>query len=158
MLTRPVARCSPRSWGPSVDGRWPGFTEGALAAGVGAVYAFPLHIGAAAFGVLDVYADRPGSLAEKDLAMALTFAQIATEMLVDGNLTSPQGELEPSLGAALDSRGEIHQAQGMIMVSLGLGANEALARMRAFAFANDLPLIDLAHQILGGRDQLDNEE
>ena len=136
---------------------WPGYAAAAAAAGVGAVFAFPLHVGAAGFGVMDVYAERPGALDERQLAMALTFAQIATEIMVDGHLTSPGGELEPTLGAALDSRGEIHQAQGMMMVSLEVSPAEALARMRAYAFAHDLPLIDLAREIIAGREHLNGD-
>ena len=52
------------------------------------VFAFPLHIGAVVLGVLDVYADLPGSLSEKQMATALTSAQLATEMLLDGHLVS----------------------------------------------------------------------
>lgn len=141
----------------SAGAGWPGYTSAAVAAGVGAVFAFPLHVGAAGFGVMDVYAERAGSLDERQLAMALTFTQIATELLVDGLLTSPDGELEPTLGAALDSRGEIHQAQGMMMVSLKVGAAESLARMRSHAFAHDISLIDLARHIIAGRAHLDGD-
>jgi hypothetical protein len=40
--------------------RWPTFLEGAGAAGVRAVFAFPLRIGAITLGALDLYRDRPG--------------------------------------------------------------------------------------------------
>ena len=74
--------------------------------------------------------------------MALAFARMATEILLDGG---------PGLGDAIDHRAEIYQAQGMVMVARGLGAAEALARMRAHAFAQDLTLLALALQILAGR-------
>ena len=138
--------------------RWPGYTSAAIALGVGAVFAFPLHVGAAAFGVLDLYAARPGTLQDRQLAMALTFAQLATETLLDGDLTSAEGGLEFSLERALDSRAEIHQGQGMLMVSLRVGPTEALARMRAYAFAHDQPLIELAREIVAGRDHLEDNE
>ena len=138
-------------------GRWPGYTSAALAAGVRAVFAFPLHVGAGALGVLDVYADNPGALDDKQLAMALTFAQIATEILVDGGLVSSDGALEPSLEGALSYRSEIYQAQGMLMVSLGVGPTEALARMRAYAFAHDQTLVDLGKEIIAGRDHLEDD-
>lgn len=137
--------------------RWPGYTSGALEAGMRAVFAFPLHVGAAGFGVLDVYAAQPGPLDDEQLGMALTFAQVATEALLDGGLTSADGRLEASLETALDSRAEIHQAQGMLMISLRVGATEALARMRAYAFVHDRPLIDLAREVIAGRDHLEDE-
>jgi hypothetical protein len=130
--------------------QWPGYASAALASGVGAVFAFPIHIGGVGFGVLDVYAAHPGSMRSEQMTLALTYAQIATEIMLDGDLTTAKGELDPGLSTALDYRAEIHQAQGMAMVDLGVGPGEALARMRAHAFAHDRPLIDLARDIIGG--------
>lgn len=127
---------------------WPGYASTAVAGGVTGVFAFPLQVGAMCLGVLDVYAVRPGSLSEKQLAATLNFARVATEILLDG---------APGLGDAIDCRAEIYQAQGMIMVARDLGAAEALARMRAHAFARDLPLLTLALGILAGHDPLDDE-
>jgi hypothetical protein len=140
--------------GAVARGRWPGYASAAQASGVGAVFAFPLNVGAVSFGVLDVFTDRPGSLSTDQLAMALTYAQIATEILLDGDLTT-DGELEAGLSTALDSRAEIHQAQGMLVADLGVKPVEALSRMRAYAFAHDLALIDVAHDIIDGFDLQD---
>jgi hypothetical protein len=136
----------------SGDGaRWPGYASAGVDAGVAAVFAFPLHVGAAGLGVLDVFVDKPGSLPEQDLALILTFAQIATEILLDDPMTTSDGDLQAGLASALDYRVEIYQAQGMLMVALGVGLAEALARMRAHAFSHGLPLIDLAHEVIAGR-------
>lgn len=137
-------------------GHWPGYAAGAVAAGVTGVFAFPLQVGAICLGVLDVYAARPGSLTDEGLLMTLTFARIATEILLDGDLVEG-GDLAPGLGAALDYRAEIYQAQGMIMVARNVGAVEALARMRAHAFALNQPLLALALEIVGGRQRLEDE-
>jgi hypothetical protein len=136
-------------------GRWPGYTSAALDAGVGAVFAFPLQVGGVGFGVLDVFSDRPGSLSTEQEAMTLTFARIATDILLDQQLTTQDGDLEPGLATVLDDRAEIHQAQGMVMVALGVPLAEALVRMRGYAFSNREPLIDLARKIIGGDSPLD---
>jgi hypothetical protein len=136
-------------------GRWPGYTSAALDAGVGAVFAFPLQVGGVGFGVLDVFSDSPQSLSTDQEAMTLTFARITTEMLLDHQVTTQDGNLEPDLATVLDDRAEIHQAQGMVMVVLGVPLAEALARMRAYAFSNREPLIDLARKIIGGNSPLD---
>lgn len=142
-----------------VDGvRWPGYGPSAHAAGVAAVFAFPLHIGAAEFGVLDVYAARPGSLTSEQVSTALTFAEVATQMLHDAQLASPPGELDLSLRSALDYRSQIYQAQGIVMVALGISLAGALARMRAHAFANDQRLADLAAGIVDGRIHLERDD
>ncbi len=132
------------------DGRWPGFTSAAFESGVGAVFAFPLHVGAVVLGVLDVYADRPGSLSQEQVAAALTTAQLATEILLDGDLLTSDGRPDRDLSTALDHRAEIYQAQGMVMVDLGVDPVEALARMRAHAFGNERSLIALARDIITG--------
>ena len=58
---RPVLTPDLRS---AIDGRWPGYSSAALDAGVGAVFAFPLQVGAVVLGVMDVHADRAGSLSQ----------------------------------------------------------------------------------------------
>lgn len=131
-------------------GRWPGYSSAALESGVGAVFAFPLHVGAVVLGVMDVYADRPGSLSREQVAAALTCAQAATEVLLDGDLVTTDGWPDRDLSTALDHRAEVYQAQGMVMVDLGADPVDALARMRAHAFGNDKPLIDLARDIIAG--------
>ena len=131
-------------------GRWPGYASAALLSGVAAVFAFPLHVGSVAFGVLDVFSDHPGSLTAEQETLASTYAQIATEIMLDGELTTIEGELDPALSSALDDRAQIHQAQGMVVFDLGVDPAEALARMKARAFSGDEALIDLAREIISG--------
>ena len=52
--------------------RWPAYSAAAQEQGVRAVFAFPLQIGAARLGVLDVYRHEPGALTRPELAQALT--------------------------------------------------------------------------------------
>ena len=47
---------------------------------------------------------------------------------------------DPDLRAAIHVRDEVYQAQGMVMVDLGVTLEVALARMRASAFAEGLSL------------------
>ncbi|MGI9084792.1 MAG: GAF and ANTAR domain-containing protein, partial [Aeromicrobium sp.] len=132
--------------------RWPAFTSAASAAGVAAVFAFPLHIGAVGFGILDVYAEQALSLSPEQVAMVLTYAQIATEILLGGDLTTASGERAVGSAKALDYRAEIHQALGMAMVGLRVGPAEALIWMRAHASDHDRTLISLAREIITGFD------
>ena len=71
-------------------------------------------------------------------------------------LLSRQGQARPGAAAegldeAMDSRAELFQAQGMVMVQLGVTLAEALARMRAYAYAENRPLTALAHDIVQRR-------
>jgi hypothetical protein len=129
-------------------GQWPGYASTAIEAGVAGVFAFPLQVGALCLGVLDVYAARPGSLSDEHIAATLRCARRAIQILLDG---------APGLGDEIDHRAEIYQAQGMVMAARGIDAVEALARMRAQAFAHDQQLYALALLILAGQHLLEDE-
>ena len=66
--------------------RWPGYAAAAQEHGVRAVFAFPLQIGAARLGVMDIYNSEPGNLSIEALGQALTFAEVATGSMLDGQL------------------------------------------------------------------------
>jgi hypothetical protein len=132
-------------------GRWPGWAPAALAAGVCAVYAFPLLVGASIFGVLTAYVGSGSRLEARRLETALVFSEAATELLLDGSIPAGGDMLEPVLDATLGTNGYIYQAQGMVMVELSVSLPEALARMRAHAWATGQDLTALAQEILDGR-------
>jgi len=138
--------------------KWPGYSAAAQEVGVRAVFAFPLHIGAAAFGVLTVYVGRAGPLDYQQLTMALTFTEIATEVLLDEHSSTEDGRLHLGLETVLNYHAEIYQAQGVVMVELGVSLADALVRMRANAFANNQSLAELAKGILSGHVDLGAEE
>ena len=130
--------------------RWPGYASSAREHDVEAVFALPLHLGAVAFGALELYAAARGPLDDADTGLALAFAGIGTQTLLDNMIVGPDGELEPGLALAMDRRGEIAQAQGMVMVDLRVGLGEALACLRAHAFATEVSLHELARQVIAG--------
>jgi hypothetical protein len=59
------------------------------------------------------------------------------------------------LGPVLDYR--IHQATGMVMGQTGLGAHDALTRLRARAFRESVPLEQLATDVIARRVGLEPE-
>lgn len=131
--------------------RWPAWAPAALAAGVRAVYAFPLHVGASIFGVLTAYVGAGPRLHAQALETALVFSEAATELLLDGFATVDGRALDRALDATLGTNEYIYQAQGMVMVELGVSLPEALARMRAHAWVTGQDLAALAKDILEGR-------
>ena len=130
-------------------GRWPGYSASLLDLGVGCVLAFPMSIGAVGFGVLEGYDVARGAVDTETVGMMTAFARVATEALVEA--PEPDGSGAGELSAVLGPRVEIHQAQGMVMVALEVTLAEALLRMRAHAFALDVPLLVLAQEILAQR-------
>ena len=132
--------------------RWPVFAPAAREAGAAAVFAFPLAVGAIRAGTLGLYRDRPGPLAGRQLGDALLFADTATLLLLNA-------QTEASSVADSDRqppdfpwhRAEIDQATGMLTEQLGVSIADAFARLRAYAYANDLRLTDVAGDIVARR-------
>jgi hypothetical protein len=133
--------------------RWPAFAPAAVTAGAAAIFVFPLRIGAIQAGTLGLYRDQPGSLNESQLGDALTLADTATLLMLDGhdqdagNGTGPGGQ---PANLALH-RAEIDQATGMLTEQLGVGIADAFLRLRAYAYAHDLQLTDVARDIIARR-------
>ncbi len=131
--------------------RWPGYARAACEHGVQAVFAFPLQVGAARAGALDVYRVDPGSLSPTALTEAVTFAEVAMGLLVDAQDDVQHGMTTTGLDDALAYRLEVYQAQGMVMVDLGVAIDEAMARLRGHAYTEGRPITDVARAIVAGK-------
>jgi GAF domain len=138
--------------------RWPGFAAGALAAGVRAVFAFPLQMGHIRVGVLDLYRDVPGPLDGKELTEALAFADAATSVMLHLQAQTGLDRNHPRLVAMIENRSEIHQATGMVSVQAALGLAEALVLLRAHAYAAERPILDIARDVLDRSLRFDPED
>jgi len=137
--------------------RWPAYAVAAHALGVRAVFAFPLQVGAARLGALDIYRIETGSLSQQALAQALTFADVALDALLDAQASSGPGHVPDGVERSLDSHYVVYQAQGMVMVDLSISLSEAMTRLRAHAFSHDCPLNVVAADIVAGRLRLDRD-
>jgi len=141
-LAEPVAR------------RWPAFTPPALQAGVRAVFGFPLRVGTVRLGALNLYRDRPGLLNGEQHADALVVADVAARWVLDAQAGAPSGVVAKELEAGADFHFAVHNAAGMVSVQGGISVAEALIRLRAFAFANDRLLADVADDVVARRVRL----
>lgn len=137
--------------------RWPGYAPAAREHGVRAVFAFPLQVGAARAGALDIYRTQAGSLTDDALTRAYSFADVAMGLLVDGQARVGDDRSSRDLDDALAPRLEVYQAQGMVMVDLGVGVDEAMARLRAHAYAEGRPIAHIARDIVAGKLTLDRD-
>lgn len=138
-------------------GRWPVFAQQATEAGVRAVYAVPLGSGAVCVGTLDLYRDRPGGLTDRQLHVARIVAGVMTVALMalphGDEPETPDGEDWLS-GLATD-HDEVYRAVGMIMAQLGVGSDDALARLRADAFAHGRTALEVARDVIAHRTRFD---
>jgi hypothetical protein len=127
------------------------FAPAAASAGAGAVFALPLHVGAVQVGVMDLYRVLPGGLDGDQLADALLLADTACALLLDTarHDRSPLDGRRPEPVSV--AHPEVHQATGMVSVQLGVTAAVALIRLRAYAYAHDLRLRDVAADVVARR-------
>lgn len=136
---------------PDCLARWPVFAPAAALAGVRAVFALPLQVGGIRLGVLDLYRAWPGDLGQEQLADALLLADTVCALLLDSaelDMTKPH---KPGPEPAGAHHPEVHQATGMLIVQLGVTAAVALTRLRAYAYAHDRRLRDVAGDVVARR-------
>lgn len=131
--------------------RWPAFVPAALAAGVAAIFAFPLQVGAIRLGILDLYQAEPGTLDPHQLTQALEYADACVVLLLQLQGLMPPGTgLHPDLGSPLEDRAEVHQATGVIAVQAAVGLAEALLLLRARAFSDGNTMRETARAVVDG--------
>jgi GAF domain-containing protein len=138
--------------------RWPAFAAPALEAGARAVFGFPLRVGAVRLGALNLYRDRRGPLGEDQHADAVVMAEVAAHAVLAMQAGAPPGEVAAELEASGDFRYVVHQASGMVAAQLAVSVGVALIRLRAYAFANDRPLNQVAEDIVARRLRLDDHD
>jgi len=131
--------------------RWPVYAAAVHEGGIRAVFAFPLQVGAARLGVMDVFQRRPGPLTEKQLRTALLLADVTVETLLDRQEDSGRSGSVDGLVLDVGNRAQLFQAQGMVMVQLAVPLAEAMMLMRAYAFAENRRLDDVARDIVNRR-------
>ncbi len=128
--------------------RWLAFTPPAIAAGVRAVFGFPLQVGAVRLGALNLCRDRPGPLSDDQHADALVMAGIAAQAVLVLQTGAPLDELASELGAGADFHYVVNQASGMVAAQLEVSVGQALVRLRAYAFGNDRNLTEVANDVV----------
>jgi hypothetical protein len=138
---------------------WPGFADALGADAQGAMYAFPLQIGAIVVGVLDLSRAAPVPLEPEEMTAMLAVADIVTMVLLshtpphDVATDAAEAWWVPSPAAS-----EIHQATGMVVAQLAVPPHIAYLRLRAYAFAHDLPLTTVALDVIERRLRFDTDE
>lgn len=137
--------------------RWPLFANLAVASGIGGAFAYPMSSDGATVGVMTLYQHDTGVLSTRQHDDSMVLAEIIGAALLSLQADAPEGALATGLEDAATYRAQVHQASGMVAVQLGVSAVDALARMRAFAFANDLAIDAVATEIITRQLRLDDD-
>ena len=135
--------------------RWSQFAVAAVDAGARAVFGFPVSIGNVHIGALNLYRDRPGPLTDDQYANALVVADVAARAIITMQSAASPGALGPELESGGNFRFVVHQAAGMISVQLGVPVDEALLRLRAYAYSSGRSISDVARDVTARRIRLD---
>ena len=130
----------------SVSHRWPAFSPKVIDIGARAIFGFPVRIGAARVGALNLYRDRAGPLSDDQYADALVMAEVIARTVLTLPAGTEPGSIPVELGT--DIHAAVHQAAGMVSVQLEISVADALVRLRAHAFAIDRPLNDVAGKVV----------
>lgn len=144
--------------------RWPFFTADVAAHGIRSVFAFPIRLGAVPVGTLELYRRGPGALQPPELGSALSAAEHIGGALLTGGEAGAALDHETGLVHELASDHgtapivQVHQAAGMVMVQAGLSSEEAMALLRATAFAEDISLTDLARDVVERRRRFERQD
>jgi GAF domain len=133
---------------PSV--RWPAFTQAAASAGARAVFAFPMRVGPLRLGALDFYRVEPGSLSPDQVSGALLAAKAAAISLLHLDATA-EDAFDDDRTTRASYQMQVHQATGMVKVQVGGSVEDALAILRAHAFAAEISIAQIARDVVERR-------
>ena len=115
------------------DGRWPTFSDAAVARNVRAVLASPLPYNQNAVGVVAVLSEQRRRWSPEGELALLAFTDLAALLIASMMQSEQQSELATQLQGALNSRKVIEQAKGVLMGQQGVSARTAYERLRAQA-------------------------
>ena len=131
-----------------VQARWTAFSPPAVSAGARAVFGFPVRVGVARLGALNLYRDRPGPLEDDQHADALVMADVAARAILAMQGDASPGAVAVELEAEAEFHLVVHQAAGMVSHQLDVTIAVALIRLRAHAFATGRPINDIAEAVV----------
>ncbi|MFI5046774.1 MAG: GAF domain-containing protein [Acidimicrobiia bacterium] len=146
-------------WEPDLtltaSSRWTAYAPAAAEQGVGAVFAFPLRTGGVRLGALDVYRHLSGPLDRAQTTDAVELADLATMAMLFLQPGAASHEVQSGREIAGGIHARVHQAAGMISEQLDVTVGEALARLRAYAYAAHEPVDGIAREVIARRLRVD---
>ncbi|KND26263.1 GAF and ANTAR domain-containing protein [Streptomyces acidiscabies] len=126
---------------PEIEARWPGYGASLIPLGIDSVAAVPLRTQDGCIGSLTVFNPRPADVRPARLA---GIAEVLTHIV----LLDP--DADPDLYGGTDVRATVHQAVGALSEQIGCSIADALALIKARAFAEEVSPDIVARQILHG--------
>ena len=128
--------------------RWISYVPQASAAGARAVFGVPVRIGAIRLGALSLFDHRAGPLTEAQSSDAYLMASVVGRAVLSVQAGAPPDSIADELLRQSTFDFTVHQAAGMVAVQGAVTVGEALARLRAHAFALNVTATALASRVI----------
>ena len=125
----------------SSDERWPAFAARARGEGIGSVHSFRLFVEDDTVGALNLYAHATHAFSDSDQALGEAFAAHAA-------IAFAHAREEAGLRAAVETRGVIGQAQGILMERGQMTPSQAFGALRRVSQDRNIKLVQVAEQVV----------
>ena len=132
------------------DERWPEFSRAAHAEGILSTLSLPLIVGGDGLGALNLYSEEVSGFDEDDERMGTAFATHASVTLANARAYWANEELRRNLEIALETRGVIDLAKGILVAREGCSPDEAFDILRRASQRANRKLHDIAQEMVDG--------
>jgi GAF domain-containing protein len=130
------------------DSRWPRFGGRVARLGVHSVVSLPLITPDGVVGAMNVYAHGKNVFDDRAAELGQVFAAPAAIAVHNAHVLAQTRRLANRLQSALELRGVIDRAVGILMSRSGITENEALERLRTLSQHEHRKLAEVARQIV----------
>ncbi|MEL4317470.1 GAF and ANTAR domain-containing protein [Leifsonia sp. YIM 134122] len=127
---------------------WPMFGHALVQTEARAVFSFPLRIGAATVGVVDLYRLSPGELSNLDVTRAAAIAGAVAGKAAAYGAADAEGDGRHDSALVAGTRRHVHQATGMMSVQLDTTVTDAFSRLRGHAYATGRSVDEVASDVV----------
>ncbi len=128
--------------------RWPEYAAAARSNGVGSSLSIPVRLPEPISAGLNLYSDKSDAFPEHDVELARTLAAYAAVALANLHLYESQKLVADHLERALESRGVIDQAKGILMGQRRCTADEAFQLLVDISQDTNRKLRDVAQTLV----------
>lgn len=130
--------------------RWPQFSAAFVRAGYRSTHAVPLRLRSNVIGAMNLFCIGQLTMDDEDLALAQALADVATIGLLQERAIHESDLIAEQLQMALNSRIIIEQAKGVLHIRARVSVDEAFRLMREHSRRRQMPLRDIAAQVISG--------
>lgn len=131
-----------------IDRRWPAFAQAMRDAGFRSAISLPLATDGAGSAVFTLFSRRPGQFTDTSYDLVMLFVLHAGVVFDNASLYHDSRTLVGNLRQALATRALIGQAQGLVMASRTVDAEEAVNLLKRTSQNHNVKLRELARTLV----------